>query len=98
MKFIVSIRLSNNEGALERVLGRLRSRSFDVSSMSAERTSDKAFIDARLTIEGQRAPEPLFRQLEKIYDVVSIKVQFIEGANHGRQHQTAGQNEYCLPV
>ncbi len=52
MKFTVSIRLSNTEGALERVLGRLRQRAFEISSMSAERTSDRSFIDARFTIEG----------------------------------------------
>jgi acetolactate synthase regulatory subunit len=98
MKFTVSIRLSNNEGALERVLGRLRARSFDVSSMSAERSADRIFVDARLTVEGLRAPEPLIKQLEKLYDVVQLKVHYTEGANHGRQQQTAGQSEFCLPV
>ncbi|MBS1992061.1 MAG: ACT domain-containing protein [Cyanobacteria bacterium SZAS LIN-2] len=98
MKFIVNIRLNNAEGAMERVLGRLRARCFEVSSMSAERSHDRAHIDARLTIEGQRAAEPVIKQLEKLYDVQSLRVQFAEGGNHGWQYPVERQSEVCLPL
>jgi len=98
MKFTVSMRLANTEGALERVLGRLRARCFDISSMSAERTHDKAFIDARLTVEGLRAPEPLIKQLEKLYEVQNLKVQYAEAGNHGWQYPNERQSEVCLPL
>ncbi len=64
MKFTVSIRLSNTEGALERLLGKLRQRAFEISSMSADRTADRGFIDARFTIEGSRDVEPVIKQLQ----------------------------------
>jgi acetolactate synthase regulatory subunit len=98
MKFIVNMRLSNSEGALERVLGRLRARCFEVSSMSAERSHDKTFINARLTIEGEREAEPVIKQLEKLYDVQHLKVQFAEVGNHGWQYHGERQSEICLPI
>lgn len=103
MKFTVSIRLSNTEGALERVLGRLRQRAFEISSMSAERTSDRAFIEARFTIEGIRAVEPVIKQLAKLFEVQQLKFQYTEAGNNGQwQYHTAngsGQaNEVCLPL
>jgi len=102
MKFTVSIRLTNTEGALERLLGRLRQRAFEISSMSAERTADRAFLDARFTIEGTRDVEPVIKQLAKCYEVQSLKFQYIEGGaqngqwqNHSERHT---EREACLPV
>jgi acetolactate synthase regulatory subunit len=98
MKFTVSIRLSNTEGALERVLGRLRQRAFEISSMSADRTQDRAFIDARFTIEGSRDVEPVIKQLAKLYEVQSLKFQYTEGGAHNGQWQNHAEREVCLPV
>lgn len=97
MKFTVSMRLSNIEGALERVLGRLRQRAFDISSMSAERASDRSFIDARFTIEGTRDVEPVIKQLAKLYEVQSLKFQYEGGVQNG-QWQYHTEREVCLPV
>ena len=100
MKFIVTMRLGNTEGALERVLSRLRQRSFEVSSMSAERTPDRQFIDTRLTIEGTRSSETMIKQLAKLYDVVQLKVQYTEGAvSHGHwKKESAGKQDVRMPV
>jgi acetolactate synthase regulatory subunit len=98
MKFTVSIRLSNCEGALERLLGRLRQRAFEISSMSAERTADRAFLDARFTIEGTRDVEPVIKQLAKLYEVQSLKFQYSEGGIPNGQWQNHTEREVCLPV
>ncbi|MBU6454960.1 MAG: hypothetical protein KGS72_24535 [Cyanobacteria bacterium REEB67] len=98
MKFTVNIRLTNAEGALERVLSRLRGRCFEITSMSMDRSHCRSFIDARMTIEGSRAAEPVIKQIEKLYDVQSLKVQYTEAGNNGWQYQTDQQSEVCLPL
>lgn len=99
MKFTVSIRLSNTEGALERLLGKLRQRAFEISSMSADRTADRGFIDARFTIEGSRDVEPVIKQLAKCFEVQSLKFQYTEGGAQNGQWQNHAEREVvCLPV
>lgn len=98
MKFTVSMRLSNTEGAMERVLGRLRQRAFDVSSMSMEKTADRSSIDAFFTIEGTRDVEPVIKQLAKLFEVQSLKFQTAEGGMHNGQWQHYTEREVCLPV
>ena len=98
MKFTVSIRMSNTEGALERLLGRLRQRAFEISSMSAERTTCRAFLDARFTIEGTRDVEPVIKQLAKCYEVLNLKFQYTEGGAQNGQWYNHTEREVCLPV
>jgi acetolactate synthase regulatory subunit len=103
MKWTVSIKLSNTEGALERVLGRLRQRAFDISSMSAERSADRSYIEARFTIEGIRAPEPVIKQLAKLYEVQQLRFQYAEAGTINGQWQypaatTVQASEFSLPV
>jgi acetolactate synthase regulatory subunit len=99
MKFTVQIRINNAEGALERVLGRLRQRTFSICTMFASRAADPNFMDIEMTIEGTRATEPILRQLAKLYDVQQVKVQHTESGNHGQwQYQVQGNTEVCVSV
>jgi acetolactate synthase regulatory subunit len=74
MKFNLDIIMSDEEGALERVLGKLRQRGFGFSTLSASRTQDHSSIRARITVEGQRAIEPTVKQLSKLFNVKYVAV------------------------
>jgi acetolactate synthase regulatory subunit len=74
MKMTLDIRMANTEGALERILGRLRQRCFSICSMSADRSHDQSEIQARITVESARSIELAVKQLEKLFDVIQVKV------------------------
>ena len=74
MKYSLDVIMTDAEGALERLLGRLRQRGFAMSTMSAGRSPDHASLRARITIEGTRPIEPLVKQLSKLFDVKYVAV------------------------
>ncbi|HEY9786127.1 MAG TPA: ACT domain-containing protein [Candidatus Obscuribacterales bacterium] len=100
MRFTLEIRMSNTEGALERILGRLRQRSFSVCSMMADSGQDRSFMNARITVESARPVEPALKQLAKLFDVHEVKVHHAEAdSNNGyRANQATSQGEFCLSV
>jgi len=99
MKFTLEIRLQNTEGALERILGRLRQRSFTLCGIVATINSEHGSIDARITVEGTRATEPIIRQIGKLYDVELVKVYAEAETNNGyRPFQNQREIEACMPI
>lgn len=74
MKYNLDVIMTDAEGALERLLGRLRQRGFSMCSMNAGCLSDQASVRARITIEGTRPIEPLVNQLSKLFDVKYVAV------------------------
>jgi acetolactate synthase regulatory subunit len=74
MKYNLDVIMTDAEGALERLLGRLRQRGFSMCSMNAGSVSDHASVRARITIEGTRPIEPLVNQLSKLFDVKYVAV------------------------
>jgi acetolactate synthase regulatory subunit len=86
MKFTLEIRMHNTEGALERLLGKLRQRSFSLCALVAG-INDPKFIDARITVEGLRAAEPVIRQIGKLYDVEQVSVFAEADASNGYRHK-----------
>lgn len=74
MKFTLEIRMANSEGALERILGRLRQRAFSLCSISADRSADQSIMEARITVESSRPIDNVIRQLDKLFDVISIRL------------------------
>lgn len=97
MRFVFEIRMSNAEGALERVLGRLRQRDFSLCGLTADCSNENGTIDARITVESMRPVEPALKQLGKLYDVQHLRVhQEADSANGYRQNQTS--HEFCLSV
>ena len=78
MKFSLDMIIANSEGALERVLGRLRQRNFALCEMAAGCTTDGKAMRARLMVESDRPIEPVIKQLAKLQDVRQIAVQTAE--------------------
>ena len=97
MKFTFEIKIANSEGALERILGRLRQRSFSICTLLAGCSEDGASMDVRVTVESARPVEPVVKQIRKLYEVEQVKVHRME-ADHGYAQFTASPFEFCLPV
>jgi acetolactate synthase regulatory subunit len=98
MKFTLEIRMHNSEGALERILGRLRQRSFALCALVAG-ISDPKFIDVRITVEGARAAEPVIRQIGKLFDVEQVNVFAEDTTSNGYwQIQNKSTVEARMPV
>jgi acetolactate synthase regulatory subunit len=89
MKYSLDVIMSDAEGALERVLGRLRQRGFVMCSMSAGRAHDHSSIHARITIESARPIEPMVKQLSKLFDVKYVALSSAE-ANISHVHTQPG--------
>lgn len=100
MRFTLEIRLSNSEGALERVLGKLRQRDFGLCGIVADCSTDRATINARIMVESARPVEPALKQLGKLYDVQHLKVHHAEAeSNNGYTNgYRESQAELCLSV
>jgi acetolactate synthase regulatory subunit len=98
MRFTLEVQMTNTEGVLERLLGRLRQRGFGVLALSADISMDKLSMGARITVESERPIESALKQLGKLYDVELVKVHHAEHehANSKRQQQPTG--ELCLSL
>ena len=70
MRAVLQLRLSNQEGALLRVLGCLRRRGYEVVRLVANRTEHDASLDLVMIVESERSMEVLVRQLRKFIDVL----------------------------
>jgi acetolactate synthase regulatory subunit len=100
MKSALELRLNNIEGVIERVLGTLRSRGFELCSMQMERSNDGATLKVNVTVESPRSIEGVCRQLAKLFDVQSVTLQYSEAmATEGyAQHEKSNQREVLLSV
>jgi acetolactate synthase regulatory subunit len=100
--FAMNIRMINSEGVLERVLGKLRQRNFNVVSLNACCSSDMSTIEAHVTLNSLHSSESAIKQLNKLYDIQQI--QLLPTAENHRfktteNHINLGeQNEVCLSV
>jgi len=97
MRFTLEIRMTNSEGVLERILGRLRQRNLHICGMVANLATDQSVIDARFTVDSlHRAPEPAVKQLGKLYDVLHMRVHYPDVEQVF--HFSGERNEVCLSV
>ena len=74
MNLIFQLRLNNIDGVLERVLGVIRYRNFQVLRMMAAPTPDGSRMDVTLKVGGLRKTGHLARHLEKLLDVETLEV------------------------
>lgn len=74
MSYLTQLRVRRSEGVLERVLGVARVRGFDVQAVSAQRDLHGSHFDLTLRVSGERSPQRLSRQLEKLLDVESVEI------------------------
>ncbi len=112
MKCTLEITMTNSEGVLERILGRLRQRNFSIHSMNTNCSSDLSKVKATITVESQLTSiSSIMKHLGKLYDVLHMDVLYTENTENitASKHTepavtamidklTGEQNEVCLPV
>jgi len=75
------VRLRRTEGALLRLIGLVQRRGFAIADI-ATAPAEAGVWHVRLDLESARDPDPLARQIEKLYDVVAVDaVGLDEGLN-----------------
>ena len=94
MKYNLDVIMTDAEGGLERLLGRLRQRGFAMCTMSAGRSHDHSLMRARITVEGTRPVEPLVKQLSKLFEVryvavsspMEATISYVYAQNDAQEH------------
>ena len=80
MHYRLDLVLHPAEGALMRVIGMAERRGFAPRAITgAPVAADDGRWHLQLVVDGQRPPETLCRQLEKIYDCVSVRLTPVAG-------------------
>lgn len=72
MSCCLELALDRAEGALLRVLGTIERRGWNVLSVNAASTAQAYAVN--VTLEGERDPEILCRQLQRLVDVREVAV------------------------
>jgi acetolactate synthase regulatory subunit len=68
----IIVRLRRAEGDLERLIGLFRRRAWQVTSLEARVGRDGSTMTVHATLEGDRSPEVLARQVERLIEVESV--------------------------
>ncbi len=92
MKFTLDVTMANTEGALERILGRLRQRSFKLCALNAGLSPNMARMDVRVTLESARPIELALKQLAKLIDVEGVEITKAEEHQHHETKVKHGHN------
>lgn len=74
MRYRLDLVLRPAEGALLRVLGTAERRGFTPLAIAGDRPADGGDWRVQLTVHGPRPPEPLRRQIEQLYDCLSVEI------------------------
>lgn len=74
MNRVFHIELDHAEGALLRVLGTVERRGFALVQLSVDKP-DAATCAMRIEVAGERDPQVLGRQLERLLDVRVVRLQ-----------------------
>ena len=69
------MRLQRAERSLERALGVVGRRGYELVSISASREKDGQQLFAHLELEGRGSPETLVRQLQKLHEVEHVVLE-----------------------
>ena len=74
MRYRLDLVLRPAEGALLRVLGMAERRGFTPLSIEGAQPPDGGDWRLQVTVRGQRAPDALQRQIEELYDCLSVEI------------------------
>lgn len=74
MSFTLELVLRRAERSLERVLSLTGRRGYELVSVNASRRTDGA-LSVRLTLTSERSADVLLRQLEKLVEVETIRLE-----------------------
>ena len=72
MTFSLWLRLRREEGALQRLIGVVRRRGYDVLDLEAHTREGGASMDVVLTLESDRSSEVLERHVAKLIEVEAV--------------------------
>jgi acetolactate synthase regulatory subunit len=70
MRIVVRVRRA--EGDLERILGVFRRRGWQVTAFEARAARDGSTMSVHATLEGDRSPEVLARQVGRLVEVEAV--------------------------
>jgi acetolactate synthase regulatory subunit len=71
----VLVRVRRAEGDLERLIGVFRRRGWQVVTLEARATRDGSTMTVHATLEGDRSPEVLVRQVQRLVDVETVHLE-----------------------
>jgi len=81
MQYRLDLVLTPAEGALLRVLGMVERRGFSPRNITGSReAADAGRWHVQMEVSGERPPETLCRQLEKVYDCESVRIVALDQA------------------
>jgi acetolactate synthase II small subunit len=78
MRYRLDLVLSPAEGALTRVIGMAERRGFTPQSISGEPAAGDGRWRLQLVVSGDRPPETLRLQMQKLYDCESVAITVVE--------------------
>jgi acetolactate synthase regulatory subunit len=70
----IVVRMQRAEGDLERLLGVFRRRGWQVTALEARGIREGAAMTVHATLEGERSPEVLARQVERLVEVEAVHI------------------------
>lgn len=81
MRYRLDLVLKPAEGALTRVIGMAERRGFTPRAINGEPAMSDGRWRLQLVVDGQRPPETLRLQMQKIYDCESVEITEVESAS-----------------
>lgn len=70
----IVVRMRRAEGDLERLIGVFRRRGWQLTALEARVMRDNMTMTVHATLEGDRSPEVLARQVERLVEVETVHV------------------------
>ena len=92
MSFTLWLRLRRDEGALQRLIGAVRRRGYDVTDLEAHTRADGTSMEVTLTIDGERSSEVLERHVAKLVEVEAVVLTKRMPAATERAHRAPGDD------
>lgn len=74
MSFQLQLRVKKAERSIERVLGLVGRRGYEIEKILAQPSEESSGIDVTLTIQSDRSGEVLVRQIAKLYEVEQVEL------------------------
>ncbi len=74
MSFQLYLRVKKAERSIERVLGLVGRRGYEIEKILAQPSEGNGWIDVTLTIQSDRSGEVLVRQIARLYEVERVEM------------------------
>ena len=75
---VLVIKALDQPEILERILRVIRHRGFRVSAMNMAQMNDCNIIKVTVTVSSERPIDLVYKQLEKLFDVIDVQYQCVE--------------------